>query len=146
MALRIDERTERPGADRAFRSRTSLLRPNLGPEMEATSSRRDWRLEWARETAALDTAWFVVAAELAQHITPTSTWAVRAQEHHIPYWVVIALATPMWTAALASAGCYRRRTQSLGYEEYRRLLDGAIRFVALVALGAFLVRTTVART
>lgn len=147
MALRIDERTERPGADRAFRSRTSRSHPQPDSASERPAPRRrNWRAECARQIAVLDAAWFVIAAELAQHITPTSTWAVRAEEHPIPYWAVIAVATPVWTAALASAGCYRRRTQFLGSEEYRRVLDGAIRFVALVALGAFFLRTTVART
>jgi exopolysaccharide biosynthesis polyprenyl glycosylphosphotransferase len=52
----------------------------------------------------------------------------------IPY-VVIALASvPTWLVVLALAGCYDRRVLGVGSEEFRRILNGGVHFLAVVAI------------
>jgi lipopolysaccharide/colanic/teichoic acid biosynthesis glycosyltransferase len=63
----------------------------------------------------------------------------------IPY-VLIALASvPTWLAVLALAGCYDRRVLGLGSEEYRRVLNGGVHFLAMVAILHFVFRLVFAR-
>lgn len=63
----------------------------------------------------------------------------------IPY-VLIALASvPAWLAVLAAAGAYDRRILGVGSEEYRRVLNGGVHCLAVVAILHFVVKLVFAR-
>jgi exopolysaccharide biosynthesis polyprenyl glycosylphosphotransferase len=63
----------------------------------------------------------------------------------IPY-VLIALASvPTWLGVLAVAGAYNRRVLGVGTEEYRRVLNGGVHFLAVVALLHFVFQLVFAR-
>jgi lipopolysaccharide/colanic/teichoic acid biosynthesis glycosyltransferase len=63
----------------------------------------------------------------------------------IPY-VLIALASvPIWLAVLGLAGSYDRRALGVGTEEYRRVLNGGVHFLAVVAVLHFVFRLVFAR-
>jgi exopolysaccharide biosynthesis polyprenyl glycosylphosphotransferase len=63
----------------------------------------------------------------------------------IPY-VVIALASvPTWLVVLGLAGCYDRRVLGIGSEEFRRVLNGGVHFLAVVAILHFVFRLVFAR-
>ena len=63
----------------------------------------------------------------------------------IPY-VLIALAcVPAWLAVLVASGAYDRRVLGVGSEEYRRILNGGVHALAVVAILHFVVKLVFAR-
>jgi exopolysaccharide biosynthesis polyprenyl glycosylphosphotransferase len=64
---------------------------------------------------------------------------------NIPYVLIAVLAIPVWFGVLAVAGCYDRRILAVGSDEYRRVLNGGVHFLAVVALAHFLGRLVIAR-
>ena len=64
---------------------------------------------------------------------------------NVPYVLVAVLAVPVWLGVLTLAGCYDRRILGVGSEEYRRVLNGGVHFLAVVALAHFLGRLVIAR-
>ncbi len=64
---------------------------------------------------------------------------------NIPYVLVALLGVPVWLGVLALAGCYDRRILGVGSDEYRRVLNGGVHFLAIVALAHFLGRLVIAR-
>jgi exopolysaccharide biosynthesis polyprenyl glycosylphosphotransferase len=64
---------------------------------------------------------------------------------NVPYVLVALFAVPVWVGVLAVAGCYERRILGVGSDEYRRVLNGGVHFLAVIALGHFLGRLVIAR-
>lgn len=64
---------------------------------------------------------------------------------NVSYVLVAVLAVPVWLGVLAVAGCYDRRILGVGSDEYRRVLNGGVHFLAVVALGHFIGRLVIAR-
>lgn len=64
---------------------------------------------------------------------------------NVSYVLVAILAVPVWLGVLAVAGCYDRRILGVGSDEYRRVLNGGVHFLAVVALGHFIGRLVIAR-
>lgn len=64
---------------------------------------------------------------------------------NIPYVLVALFAVPVWLGVLALAGCYDRRILGVGSDEYRRVLNGGVHFLAVAALAHFLGRLVIAR-
>jgi exopolysaccharide biosynthesis polyprenyl glycosylphosphotransferase len=52
---------------------------------------------------------------------------------------------PAWVATMVLGGAYERRCLGWGTEEYRRVFDSAVRFLAVVALVSFLFQIVVVR-
>ncbi len=52
---------------------------------------------------------------------------------------------PVWLGVLALAGCYDRRILGVGSDEYRRILNAGVHFLAVVAVLHFLGRLVLAR-
>lgn len=64
---------------------------------------------------------------------------------NVPYVLVGLLAVPVWLGVLAVAGCYDRRILGVGSDEYRRVLNGGVHFLAVVAISHFLGQLVIAR-
>jgi exopolysaccharide biosynthesis polyprenyl glycosylphosphotransferase len=64
---------------------------------------------------------------------------------NVSYVLVAVFAAPVWLGVLAVAGCYDRRILGVGSDEYRRVLNAGVHFLALVALAHFLGRLVIAR-
>jgi exopolysaccharide biosynthesis polyprenyl glycosylphosphotransferase len=64
---------------------------------------------------------------------------------NVSYVLVAVFAVPVWLGVLAVAGCYDRRILGVGSDEYRRVLNGGVHFLAVVALGHFIGRLVIAR-
>ncbi|HEX6422289.1 MAG TPA: sugar transferase [Acidimicrobiales bacterium] len=64
---------------------------------------------------------------------------------NVSYVLVALCAVPVWLGVLALAGGYDRRILGVGSDEYRRVLDGGVHFLAVVALAHFLGRLVFAR-
>jgi exopolysaccharide biosynthesis polyprenyl glycosylphosphotransferase len=63
----------------------------------------------------------------------------------IPYVLIACVSVPTWLGVLALAGAYDRRVLGVGTEEYRRVLNGGVHFLAIVALLHFVFRLVFAR-
>jgi exopolysaccharide biosynthesis polyprenyl glycosylphosphotransferase len=63
----------------------------------------------------------------------------------IPYVFIAAVGVPVWLGVLALAGAYDRRILGVGTEEYRRVVNGGVHFLAMVALLHFVLRLVFAR-
>src|SRR5262245_46657993 len=63
----------------------------------------------------------------------------------VSYVAISVLAVPVWLGVLALAGCYDRRILGVGSDEYRRILNAGVHFLAVVAVLHFLGRLVLAR-
>jgi exopolysaccharide biosynthesis polyprenyl glycosylphosphotransferase len=63
----------------------------------------------------------------------------------VPYLHVLAVTVPAWLAVLAASRAYDGRCIGLGSEEFRRIVNAAVRFTAALAVVVFLFRLDVAR-
>ncbi|HEY3143903.1 MAG TPA: sugar transferase, partial [Acidimicrobiales bacterium] len=100
----------------------------------------------ARLTYVLVDVIAVTAAAMLAHVLRFGL-SVRAElpGPGIPY-VLIALASvPIWLGVLSLAGCYDRRVLGVGTEEFRRILNGGVHFLAVVAILHFVFRLVFAR-
>jgi exopolysaccharide biosynthesis polyprenyl glycosylphosphotransferase len=88
----------------------------------------------------------VTFAAVAAHVLRFGFWlSAELPGPGIPY-VVIALASiPTWLGVLALAGCYDRRVLGVGSEEFRRILNGGVHFLAVVAILHFVFGLVFAR-
>lgn len=90
----------------------------------------------------------VVAVSIALVVAHLLRFGLSAAElpgPGIPYVAIAVIAVPVWLGVLAVAGCYDRRVLGVGSEEYRRVLNGGVHFLAVVALLHFLGRLVIAR-
>jgi exopolysaccharide biosynthesis polyprenyl glycosylphosphotransferase len=93
---------------------------------------------------AADVAAMSVALVIA-HLLRFGVTAALLPGPNVPYVLVAAFAVPVWLGVLALAGCYDRRVLGMGSDEYRRVLNGGVHFLAVVALAHFLGRLVIAR-
>jgi len=71
--------------------------------------------------------------------------AVSLAASRFSYVGVAALLIPAWIATMTLSGTYERRYLDTGSEEYRRVFGASLRFLAVVATLAFLLKVEVAR-
>jgi exopolysaccharide biosynthesis polyprenyl glycosylphosphotransferase len=93
---------------------------------------------------AADAAAMSLALVIA-HLLRFGVSAALLPGPNVPYVLVAVLAVPVWLGVLAVAGCYDRRVLGAGSDEYRRVLNGGVHFLAVVALAHFLGRLVIAR-
>ena len=82
---------------------------------------------------------------LAVAIGATVAWAVglvfvvagSSGFDRLPVAQPVLLGAPAWLAALSLTGAYQRRSLGTGGDEYRRVLDAAVRYFAFVGTSAF---------
>jgi len=95
--------------------------------------RRAWTARYLGVLAILDGAALFGAALLAEPLR-YSSGKVRLGAEVAPYWVGAVAAAVLYSLIMATAGVYDRRVLGQGADEYRRLLNGGIRFIAVFAL------------
>jgi exopolysaccharide biosynthesis polyprenyl glycosylphosphotransferase len=71
--------------------------------------------------------------------------AVEILGHAVPYWLLAVGFIPVWLLAMAVGGSYDSRELGNGSEEYRRVIDSAIRVLAVVAVASYAARIELAR-
>ena len=98
------------------------------------------RVTYVAADAAAITASLVIA-----HLLRFGVSAALLPGPNVPYVLVAVFAVPVWLGVLALAGCYDRRILGVGSDEYRRVLNGGVHFLAVVALAHFLGRLVIAR-
>ncbi|HEX5945212.1 MAG TPA: sugar transferase [Acidimicrobiales bacterium] len=91
-----------------------------------------------------DTAAIAVSLGIA-HLLRFGVSGALLPGPNVPYVLIALIGLPLWVGVLALAGCYDRRILGVGADEYRRVLNGGVHFLAVVALAHFLGRLVIAR-
>src|SRR5262245_1445261 len=115
-----------------------------GPARRARGQLRPGPVPPTATYVAADAGAMIVALALA-HYLRFGLSAALLPRPNVPYVLVAALAIPVWLGVLALAGCYDRRVLGVGSDEYRRVLNGGVHFLAVVAVVHFLGRLVIAR-
>jgi exopolysaccharide biosynthesis polyprenyl glycosylphosphotransferase len=87
----------------------------------------------------------VAAASVVAHLLRFGLSLAEVRETDIPYVLVAAITVPAWLVVLALAGCYDRRILGIGSDEYHRVINAAVHFLAVVAVLHFAAGLVVAR-
>ena len=103
-----------------------------------------WR-SYTATLVALDLVAIVVGAVSAQFIRFASFTTPVADASGVDYWMLSLAISPAWVATMALTGAYQRRYLGAGTDEYRRVFDGALRFLALLSVTAFVFDLALAR-
>ena len=93
---------------------------------------------------AADTAAITVSLVIA-HLLRFGVSGALLPGPNVPYALIALIGIPLWLGVLALAGCYDRRILGVGADEYRRVLNAGVHFLAVVALAHFLARLVIAR-
>jgi exopolysaccharide biosynthesis polyprenyl glycosylphosphotransferase len=93
----------------------------------------------------LDVAAVSIAAVVAHLLRFGLSPGAELPGPNIPYILIALASVPAWVVVLAAAGAYDRRVLGVGSEEYRRVLNGGVHALAVVAILHFVVRLVFAR-
>ena len=115
-----------------------------------TAARPFWESGYAAALALVDAVSITIACSIAVAVNfhgsdPAFSASLTDASAVIPYSVFVALITPVWVAVLAASRAYEARFLGVGSEEFKRLGNASVRFVALVAFVAFSFKAQVAR-
>jgi exopolysaccharide biosynthesis polyprenyl glycosylphosphotransferase len=135
--------TAQPASDSGAAGTATIAAARAGP----------WRRRPSRGASAAPSTATYVAVDLAAvtvalviaHLLRFGLSPAELPGPNIPYVIVAALAVPVWLGVLAVAGCYDRRILGNGSDEYHRIINGGVHFLALVAILHFLFHLVIAR-
>ena len=100
-----------------------------------TASRRRWQARYARLLVLLDATAVLLAGSLADAVRfQGATGVFRGTS----YAALTFAAVPVWILLLWSSRAYEDRYLGAGSDEYRRVGEASVRFIAVVSLIAFL--------
>jgi exopolysaccharide biosynthesis polyprenyl glycosylphosphotransferase len=108
--------------------------------------RASWQSHYVRRLVVAD-ALAVVAAGAIAHVARFglgTTW-VTPHSASAPYALLTWLSAPVWLALVAMGGAYAKTVVGVGFEEYRRVLNAALRFFAILAIVLFVARIDLSR-
>jgi exopolysaccharide biosynthesis polyprenyl glycosylphosphotransferase len=105
-------------------------------------------LPWQRRhiAALLVTDALGVMAAGAAVIAARFTDEPALVQGHTPYWLLLPIAALAWLVIAAFSGAYELRVVGSGSEEYKRVLNTAVRYTAFVAITSYALQAEVART
>lgn len=105
-----------------------------------------WRSRYVAVLVASDTCALVAAGlvgVLARY--GLANPRVGSSVLQLPYLLLSVILTPCWVLVLALSGVYGTRAVGVGTDEYRRLVEGSVRFVAGLAVVAYIVHLDLSR-
>ena len=85
------------------------------------------------------------AALVIAHLLRFGVTLAELKGTDIPYVLVSIATVPVWLGVLALAGAYDRRILGVGSDEYHRVINGAVHFLAVVAVLHLVGRLVIAR-
>jgi exopolysaccharide biosynthesis polyprenyl glycosylphosphotransferase len=106
--------------------------------------RLNWQVAYVVSLVLLDALAFVFAGGVAV-LTRFGNPEVRFQGV-VPYWIVIALTTPLWIGIVILSGGYNLHVLGRGTTEYKRIFDASLRLCATVGVIAFSLQLELARS
>ncbi len=119
-------------------SRQRPRRPRVGPPR--------WERRYGLGLLVVDTVAVGVAGAVAQLVRFGSPGSpVDVASTSIPYWLMAALLVAVWLAVVALGGGYEPRVLGVGSEEFRRVFNAAVRFLALVVIVFYALDVDLAR-
>lgn len=105
-----------------------------------------WRSQYAQAALLFDLLFaglaFTSAAALRFGLDDAQ---LAAAEASVSYRLIAVLLVPLWMGILALSGAYESKHIGSGTEEYRRVLNGTVRFIAIIASVAFFANLELAR-
>lgn len=126
----------------------TVLASRPGAEVTAVAASAPAHARWQRNyvvlLVVLDSVVLLVAGMLATWLRFRSNASLSAMKD-VTYLQLSVLVVPVWLGVLALGRCYESRFLSSGNEEFRRVLDASVRFLALIGLSAYATKTDVAR-
>ncbi|MGH9212082.1 MAG: sugar transferase [Acidimicrobiales bacterium] len=87
----------------------------------------------------------VAVAAITAHVLRFGFTRAELPGPGIPYVAIAVASVPTWLVVLALSGCYDRRVLGVGSEEFRRILNGGVHFLAVVAVLHFVFGLVFAR-
>jgi len=103
-----------------------------------------WRF-YTTALVLLDVVSITSGALVGQRLRFGRLGAVNLAASRFSYVGVAAVLIPAWIVTMTLCGTYERRFLDTGSEEYRRVFGASLRFLAVVAVVAFLLKVEVAR-
>ena len=108
---------------------------------------RSWERRYLAALVTADGAIWVLVSLIAEIIAfgrldPT----LLVASSPLPYLAVVFLLAVIWLVALGTAGAYDRQKVGLGSDEYRSVINAAVRFLAILAVLDFALHTQLARS
>jgi exopolysaccharide biosynthesis polyprenyl glycosylphosphotransferase len=133
MAMLADRET-----DTAHPVSVAAGRPGVSTERDAAGDvvrrlRRIWTTRYLVLLSLLDGAALFGAALIAQPLR-YGGGQVRLGQEHFPYAAGAVAVAALYMIIMGTAGVYDRRILGQGSDEYRRILNGGVRFIAVFAL------------
>jgi exopolysaccharide biosynthesis polyprenyl glycosylphosphotransferase len=106
--------------------------------------RLDWQLQYVVSLVLLDALAFIFAGAVAIEARFGNP-EVRF-DGVVPYWIVVAVTTPLWISMVIVSGGYNLHVLGRGTTEYKRIFDASLRLCAAVGLIAFGLNLNLARS
>jgi exopolysaccharide biosynthesis polyprenyl glycosylphosphotransferase len=116
------------------------------PRLSTVSGVARWQRRYVVGLLVVDAVAVALAAATAQLLRFGSTdSSVLLPSTSVPYSVVGWLTVPVWLMIMAGGGGYSPRVVGTGSEEFRRVFNAAVRFLALVAIAFYATNIDLAR-
>ncbi|HEV2070478.1 MAG TPA: sugar transferase, partial [Acidimicrobiales bacterium] len=125
-------------ADRAAAAGENHRRPLVGLA--------GWQRRYGLGLLVVDAVAVGLAGAVAQLVrfgSPSSPVSLATTS--VPYWLLAALMIPVWLTVMAVGGGYEPRILGVGSEEFRRVFNAAVRFLALVVIAFYVLNVDLAR-
>jgi len=114
--------------------------------MSRKSSDGGWRRRYATILIAADLV-AIMSGALVASLVRFGGLSNRLAAGNGPSYLVLTMIGALgWLLTLGASGAYNKKSIGLGPEEYRRVCEGAIRFLAVVALAVFVTKLNLARS
>ena len=117
-----------------------------------TAGRPVWEAAYASLLLAMDAVAITVASAIAlglrfgQEASPRLTGVqVGHAVDGLSYTFIVAAITPVWVAVLGTSRAYEPRYLGVGADEFKRVVNGSVRFAALLAFLSFAGRAELSR-
>ena len=106
--------------------------------------RLNWQVQYVVSLVLLDALAFLLAGGAAV-LYRFGNPEVRFQGV-VPYWIVVAITTPLWIVLVMLSGGYSLHVLGRGTTEYKRIFDASLRLCATVGVIAFGLQLQLARS
>ncbi len=122
---------------------TKLSAPLVRAAPNYSRDRLRWRRNYVIATVGADAVGVLVAGAIAQFLRFGGPGPDQLSVTvHASYLLVSVILAPLWVLTLVVTGVFDERRVGAGAEEYRCIVEAAVRFLALIAGGAFLLHLT----
>ncbi len=130
---------------------TTAPRPTVGQVRRGSRApaRPLWESVYATALIVSDAVAITAAAAIALAFRFNQASAIvggtQSPLSGLSYSAVTMMVAPVWVVVLAASRCYEPRFLGVGSEEFKRVVNGSVRFAALLALVSFALRAELSR-